>query len=230
MNRKLTIHAVILGVLVLWTMFAWSSSKSDAAAAKAAAEEAVSDGAFDPYAELRANSDPDPGVGGMIKVGVPLLITMLYGGILTALYILPMFVDRIGEEMMGSTAEVERDPLDDARAAVAEGEYSEAIQEYRKIWLADREDRFPIVEIAKIQREHLDSSAVAVSTLQEALDDHEWPEDDAAFLMFRMVEIYEKDLEDEKKVIEILEEVTEKLSGTRHAGNAAHRLRELGGA
>jgi hypothetical protein len=157
-------------------------------------------------------------------VGVPLFIAIVYGGILTVLYILPMFVDKLGEEMMGSSAEVEGDPLDDARAAVAEGDYTEAIQVYRKVWLENRENRFPVVEIAKLQRTKLESPAVAVSTLEEALDDHEWEVDDAAFLMFRIAEIYEEDLDDRDSLIATLKKVTEKLEGTRHAANAAHKL------
>ena len=228
MNKKVIVHAVIFGAFVLGTVLAWNSVKSEAAAAEEAAEEASRDGVVDPYEDVKFAENRGDSSAGMIKVGVPLIITVIYGGVLTVLYILPMFVDRIGEEMMGSSAEVERDSFHGARAAVAVGDYPEAIQEYRKVWLEHRENRFPIGEIAKIQRTHLESPVVAVSTLKEALDDHEWPEDDAAFLMFRMVDIYEEDLDDKEKVIAILKEVTETLKGTRHAGNATHKLRELG--
>ena len=81
----------------------------------------------------------------------------------------------------------------------------------------------PPCEIAKIQRVHLKNPAVAVSTLEEGLDDHEWPEDDAAFLLFRIIEIYEDDLEDRDKVVATLKRAVEELKGSRHAGNAAHK-------
>ena len=97
---------------------------------------------------------------------------------------------------MGSTAEVDADPLDEARSAVAEGEYSDAIAVYRRFLLENPESRHSLLEIAKIQRDHLISPVAAISTLEQGLDEHEWPEDDAAFLMFRIAEFSEVDLDD----------------------------------
>jgi hypothetical protein len=152
---------------------------------------------------------------------------VIYGGVLTILYVLPVLVDKVSEEMMGSTAEVDDDPLDEARAAVTEGEYADAIAVYRRYLLENPESRHSLVEIAKIQRDHLNSPAGAISTLEQGLDEYEWPEDDAAFLMFRIAEISEEDLADKDQVIAVMKRVIRELQGTRHAGNAAHRLREL---
>ena len=41
------------------------------------------------------------------------------------------------------------------------------------------------------------------------------------------IEENQEDLEDQGKAIEVMKDVVSKLSGTRHAGNATHRLREL---
>lgn len=212
---------------MLYTFVAWTSTQADSAAAEKAREEASSEDA-DPYEDLRFAEEGDGTTGAMVKVGVPLFLTVIYGGILTVLYVLPMFVDRLSQEMMGSTAEVDDDPLNDARAAVAAGDYPEAIQVYRKVWLTKPEDRYPVVEIAKIQRTQLNNPAVAVSTLKEALDEHEWEEDDQAFFLFRIAEIYEEDLEDKEKLVVTLKRAAEELEGTRHAANAQHKLRELG--
>jgi len=126
MDRKLKIHAIVLVVLVLWTMFAWDSTKSDPEGdARESNQEATTEDAYDPYAELRRGREDERGFAEMVKVGVPLLLTMVYAGFLGVFYVLPMFVDRVGEEMMGSNAEVEKDPLYDARAAVASGGGSE---------------------------------------------------------------------------------------------------------
>ncbi len=227
-NKKFLFHAIVLGLLILYTIFAYNSSKKEAEEAEIAAEEAFMNSDIDPFAEAKLAEKGDGGTSSMVKVGVPLLISVIYGGILTVLYILPSFVDKIGEEMIGSSAEVEDDPLDEARAAVAAGDYSEAIGVYRKVWLENRDERFPLVEIANIQRTKLESPVLAVSTLKEALDEHEWPEDDAAFMMFRIADIYENDLDDREGLVAILKSVTEKLDGTRHSANAAHKLRELG--
>ncbi|MCX8237769.1 MAG: hypothetical protein OSB05_03020 [Akkermansiaceae bacterium] len=227
MSKKLIVHLCILGALILYTMVAWNTSKNEGEAAEKVREEEKANRDYDPYEEVKLAEEGENSTEAMAKVGVPLLISMIYAGILVVFYVLPSLVDRVGEEMMGSTAEVEKDPLDEARSAVAVGDYPEAIRVFREVWQENPEDRFPIVEVAKIQRANLDSPAVAVSTLQEALAHHEWEVDDAAFLMFRIAEIYEEDLDDREKQIEVLERAKDELEGTRHAGNAAHKLREL---
>ena len=227
MSEKWIVHLCILGALILYTMVAWNTSKNEGVAAEKVREEEKANRDYDPYEEVKLAEEGENSTEAMAKVGVPLLISMIYAGILVVLYVLPSLVDKVGEEMMGSTAEVEEDPLDEARSAVAVGDYPEAIRVYREVWQENPEDRFPIVEVAKIQRANLDSPAVAVSTLQEALEHHEWEVDDAAFLMFRIAEIYGEDLDDREKQIEVLERAKDELKGTRHAGNAAHKLREL---
>lgn len=222
------IHCCVLGALILYTIFAWNSLQWEKAKAKEDAKEAIENGQTDHWADVKLSENRLDEAAGMVKVGIPLLISVIYAGILAVIYVLPVLVDKVGEEMMGSTAEVDDDPLDEARAAVADEEYPEAIAVYRKFWLENPDNRHPLVEIAKIQRVHLKNPAVAVSTLEEGLDDHEWPEDDAAFLLFRIIEIYEDDLEDRDKVVATLKRAVEELKGSRHAGNAAHKLGEMG--
>ena len=227
MSKKAMVHLGILGALIIYTMFAWHHVKSSREDAKEAAKEARENGTNDPWEDLKQAEGSSELAEDMIKVGIPLLVAVIYAGVLAVLYVLPSMVDRVSEEMMGSTAEVDDDPLDEARDAVEEGEYPEAIAVYRKFWLENPGKRLPILEIAKIQREHLESPAAAISTLEEGLEEHDWEEDDAAFLMFRIAEIYEEDLDDREKVTEMMERVMKELEGTRHAGNAAQKLREL---
>ena len=223
MSKKVIVQLAILGVLILYTMLAWTSSKRDQREAEKAAEEDQEEEyitGISPEDEQTADS--------MMQVGVPLMITMIYGGVLAVIYVLPMFVDKVSEELMGSSEEVGEDPLAEAKAAVADEDYPEAIRIYREIWKEDSSSRFPMVEIARLQRDKLGSPAVAVMTLGEALDAHEWEEEDAAFLIFRMIEIYGEDLNDEENVVKLLKRALEDLPGTRHAANASHQLRELG--
>jgi hypothetical protein len=223
MNKKLIVQLAILGMLILYTMIAWSSSKRDQRDAEKATEENLEEEYI-----TGISSEDGQTADSMMKVGVPLMITVIYGGVLAVIYVLPMFVDRMSEELMGSTEEVGDDPLVEARAAVSEENYPEAIRIYRKIWREDSSGRFPMVEIARIQRDKLESPAVAVMTLEEALEEHEWEEEDASFLIFRMIEIYDKDLDDKESVVRMLKRAVEELPGTRHAANATHQLRELG--
>jgi hypothetical protein len=227
MSRLGKIHCAVLGVLIIYTFIAWAGVKRDESNIKEAAKEASENGQSDPWAEVKLGEDRQNVAEGMVKVGIPLLVTVIYGGILSILYVLPVLVDKVSEEMMGSTAEVDDDPLDEARAAVTEGEYADAIAVYRRYLLENPESRHSLVEIAKIQRDHLNSPAGAISTLEQGLDEYEWPEDDAAFLMFRIAEISEEDLADKDQVIAVMKRVIRELKGTRHAGNAAHKLREL---
>ncbi|MEJ6581868.1 MAG: hypothetical protein QNL33_02380 [Akkermansiaceae bacterium] len=223
MNKKLIVQLAILGMLILYTMIAWSSSKRDQRDAEKATEENLEEEYI-----TGISSEDGQTADSMMKVGVPLMITVIYGGVLAVIYVLPMFVDRMSEELMGSTEEVGDDPLVEARAAVSEENYPEAIRIYREIWREDSSGRFPMVEIARIQRDKLESPAVAVMTLEEALEEHEWEEEDASFLIFRMIEIYDKDLDDKESVVRMLKRAVEELPGTRHAANATHQLRELG--
>lgn len=222
MSKKLIVHLSILGILILYTLFAWSGNKRDQEAAAKAAE-----GNLEEDYITGISAEDGQTMDSMMRVGVPLMITMIYGGVLAVIYVLPMFVDRMSEELMGSTEEVGEDALAAARAAVAEEDYPEAIRIYREIWRNDSSSRFPMLEIARIQREKLESPAVAVATLGEALDAHEWEDDDSAFFMFRMIEIYDEDLDDRESVVRILKRVAEDLPGTRHAANAMHQLRDL---
>lgn len=223
MNKKLLIHLSILGALILYTLSAWSGAKkAEAELEKKADEELAEEGYITGISE-----ESEQTADSMVKVGVPMFITMIYGGVLVVIYVLPMFVDRMSEELMGSSEEVGDDPLVQAKAAVADEDYQEAIRLYREIWKEDPSDRFPMLEIAKIQREKLDSGVVAVMTLNEALEGYDWEVDDAAFLLFRMIDIYEEDLDDKEAVVRLLKKAVKDFPETRHAANAMHKLREL---
>ena len=227
MSKLVKIHCGVLSVLIIYTFIAWSGVKRDENSLREAEKKASENRQSDPWSEVNFGENRQDAVEGMVKVGIPLLVTVIYGGVLTILYVLPVLVDKVSEEMMGSTAEVDDDPLDEARAAVAEGEYADAIAVYRRYLLENPESRHSLGEIAKIQRDHLNSPAGAISTLEQGLDEYEWSEDDAAFLMFRIAEISEEDLTDKNQVIAVMKRVIRELQGTRHAGNAAHKLREL---
>lgn len=228
MSKKAIVHGVILAALVIYTIIAWNSVKREEQEAKEARKEAAANGETDHWADVKMGQNRQKTAEGMIKVGIPLLVSVIYAGVLAVLYLLPALVDKVGEEMMGSTAMVDDDPLDEARAAVAAGEFPDAIAVYRKYWLANPGERHALTEMAKIQRVYLESPAVAVSTLEEGLDEYDWSQDDAAFLMFRIAEIYEEDLNDQEQVIAVMKRAVEELEGTRHGGNAVQKLRELG--
>ena len=225
MNKKFLIHMMILLVMIIVTIGSWARANAKAEQEKKDAEEAFVN---DDYAETYIGDEADRTGNVMIATALPFMITVLYAGILGVTYFLPAAVEKVSEEVYGSTEEIDEDGMHDARAAFAKGEYTEAIRLYREVWERDKANRFPIVEVAKIQHDNLESPSLAVDTLREALESNDWRENDAAFFMFRIADIYEHDLEQHEGAIQILRQVIEELPGGRHAANATHKLRELG--
>lgn len=231
MDRKLIIHLSVLVLLACFTFFVWSSKQtSKEEAAEKERQELIEEEEYEDeeWDDIALTKEQDDTADAMMATAIPLFITVIYAGFLVIAYLLPAFVDRMSEEMYGSTQEVEDDPLHDARTAFAQGDYPAAIALYRSVWNEDKDDRFPIVEIAKIQRDNLKNPAVAVETLREALESKEWRENDAAFFMFRIADIYENDLQNHEGCVSILQQVISDLPETRHAANATHKLREMG--
>ncbi|MGE9267562.1 MAG: tetratricopeptide repeat protein [Verrucomicrobiales bacterium] len=221
MSKKTTIHVAILAILVCITLIVWQKAESEKSRRLAEKRE-------DEMEILLDRSEAVEEGNVMVKVAVPMVITVAYAGFLVVVYVLPYFVDRFTEEALGSTEEVEDDPLHDARAYTAQGDYEEAIRSYREVFEQNPDDRLPIVEISKLQREKLGDPQGAVDTLKGALESKEWRENDAAFFMFRISEIYEQELDNHEGAVAILTQVTEEFPETRHSANATHKLRELG--
>lgn len=149
-------------------------------------------------------------------------------GILFVLQILPAIAHKFTHAIYDSGEMVEVDPMHTARSLFAQGDYEGAIEAFREVAAADPGNRFPWVEIAKIQRDNLKNSHAAVESLRQALEGNEWEVDDAAFFMFRLAEIYNEDLENLDTAAQILQQVCELFPETRHAANARHKLQEFG--
>jgi len=149
-------------------------------------------------------------------------------GIFFVFQILPAIAHRFTHAIYDSAEMVEQDPMHDARSLFAQGEYEASIEAFREAADNDPMNRFPWVEIAKIQRDHLHQPQAAVVTLQEALEAHEWEVNDAAYFMFRLAELYDEDLDNRNIAAQILEQVCLEFPETRHAANARHKLHDWG--
>jgi len=156
-----------------------------------------------------------------------LLLAGLYSGIMFVLYILPTITEKATTAVLDSGELVETDPLHDARAAYARGDYEVAIEVYRNFAAEDPYNRLPWVEVAKIQHDNLEDSEAAAATLREALESHEWPINDAAYFMGRLSEIYLNDLDSQEACISILNQMIEIFPETRHSANATHKLNDI---
>lgn len=164
----------------------------------------------------------------MFTLGPLVLCIVIYAAILFIIYVLPNIVHRATHQIYDSGEMIEADPLHDARSLFAQGDYEGAISSFRTVAEENTGDRYPWVEIAKIQSVNQEDPDAAIATLKEALSSYDWMEKDAAFMMFRVAELYEKDKEDLETTKDILNQIAEMFPETRHSANATHRLRELG--
>lgn len=149
-------------------------------------------------------------------------------GIVFVIHVLPAIAHRFTHAVYDSAEMVEKDPMHDARAKVAQGDWEGAIEAFRAAAAADPLNRLPYVEISKIQLEQLEDAPAAVDTLRHAIEDQEWQENDAAYLMFRLAEIYDSNMEDRMSAGTIMQQVIDQFPETRHSANARHKLREWG--
>lgn len=229
MNRKAIIHLCIFTALACLTVIIWIQTAEEPEVPVNEEEVELVENLMGEW--VPADQEEESGLGGsgrMLIRGFMFLTVGLYGAAMFIVYGLPNLVHRATHEMYGSGAEVEDDPLHDARAMFAQGDYEGAIGVYRTVAESTPDDRFPWVEIAKIQNDNLEDTDAAIATLREGLESHEWSVNNAAFFMFRMAELYEKEKEDMMTSIQLLQQVVELFPDTRHSANATHRLREFG--
>ena len=160
-----------------------------------------------------------------------ILLTFLSAGFLGVLFVsfvLPVIAHKFTHAIYDSGERVERDPMHDAHSLLAQGNYIAAIDAFKEAAKADPLNRLPWVEIAKIQRTHLKDSDAAILTLRSALEGQEWQMNDAAYLLFRLAELYDEDREDRTTAAAIMMQVMEEFPETRHSANARHRMHEWG--
>lgn len=149
------------------------------------------------------------------------------GGFLAVKYFIPWLGDAIGTALFSSGEQVGEDPSLKAAAKLAQGDYEGAIAEHEKNFAQDPTQVFPIGEIAKICADKLHDPARALHVLSSHLQARDWPEDDAAFLRFRMVDMEIDKRHDYAAARALLEKIMLDFPDSRHRANAHHRLNEL---
>ena len=173
------------------------------------------------------NTDSKDGTSAVYQLPVLMLAGVYLGG-LFIMYLLPAITDKATHMLYNSGEQVEHDPLYDARAAHARGDYDDAIAVYLSVTHTDPENRLPWVEIAKIQHNYLEDPDAAIFTLRNALESRDWAVNDAAYFMNRLSEIYIEDKDDKESGVNMLHQIIETFPETRHSANATHKLREMG--
>jgi len=149
------------------------------------------------------------------------------GGIIAVKYLLPWIGDAIGESMYSSGEQLEQDGLMKAAACISQGDFEGALAHYQKMIEEKPEDPFPAAEMAKVHAERLGDPQTAVEVLSNHLQSRAWSVDDAAFLLFRLVEVQTNHLHDFAAARTTLEQVIASYPNTRHSANAHHKITEL---
>jgi tetratricopeptide (TPR) repeat protein len=156
-----------------------------------------------------------------------ILLTFLNTGVIGVffvIYVLPFFAQRVSHSIFDSAEVLEKDFMRDARSLVAQGEYQRAIESFKQCARAEPLNRLPWMEIGKIQEVYLADPAAAIETLQHALDQQEWPMEDACYFLFRLADLYYGAIGDRAAAVAIMNQVIEQFPDTRHSGNAHHKL------
>lgn len=219
----------IFGLLAAGGWMWFSSSGKEVVRLEKQAEEYRMDGEEDEAAKLAAEINGKTGERTFQGILLSFLSAGLFG-VLFVVEVLPLMAQKMTHSVFDSGEKVERDPLHDARSLMAQGEYEGAIIALRAASAKDPTNRMPWTEIAKIQAEKLHDPAASIETLRQALETQPWPEEDAAFLMFRLADVYRESLSDTESATAILNQVARQFPGTRHAANATHRLHEWSAA
>jgi tetratricopeptide (TPR) repeat protein len=219
---------VVMAIAVAFSWFKFVAAEKKLEEDKQAQIELRNSGEDD---ELAAKMDNDIKSRQNEKTFTGILLAFLTAGlvgIIFVIHVLPAIAHRFTHAVYDSAEMVEKDPMHDARAKVAQGDWDGAIEAFRAAAAADPLNRLPYVEISKIQLDHLEDPQAAVDTLRHAIEGQEWQENDAAYLMFRLAEIYETSLGEHQSASTIMTQVIEQFPETRHSANARHKLREWG--
>lgn len=153
----------------------------------------------------------------------------LYFGLLAVFYVLPALSQKAAQAMFADPDEkTEPSILQEARALVAQGDYENAIIAYRKSIIAEPSNRLAWTDMAKLQATKLQQPTLAIASLREAYEEHEWSDEDASHLLFRISEWQFDECDDREAGIKTLREVIEDFPRSRFSANAMSQLRELG--
>lgn len=220
MNPKLKIHLNIFAILVVITTIIYYASS-----APPTEEKEYIDNDFRALEELR--DDNSQFLGTIKSTAIPFVATLLYGSFLAYTYAFPYFAERMSDGVYEPHNLESEDLLFQAQKEVTDGDYTQAIANYREILKRDHSDSKAVMAIAEIQRKHLNKSRQAIDGLKQTLDEREWSSDETTKMLSYIAEIYEVDFCDHVKAILILEGIVKDFPESRYAANAAAKIKEF---
>lgn len=224
---KIVFHFILL-LLTLYSWSAFTDRGRELDRLREQLEEVVNEG--DSKKQAAALEDKIVGVEGEKLIYGLLLTLMSCGvvGIFVGVYLIPFVAQKATHAIYDSGEKVEQvhDDMREARSLIAQGEFPAAVEALGRVVGEDPGNRMAWAEMARIHRQQLEDPGSAIAVLHEALTAHEWPVDDAAFLLFRVAEIHDQDLGDRMMARAVMQQVIEQFPQTRHSANATHKLHE----
>lgn len=226
MGKKIFLFSFVIILAVAWSFFHKSGENLERLDEQISELQSQGDPLLKALALSRQYTEVE---GQRIFLGILLtLLTTGFVGIFSALYFLPWFAQKMTNSIYSSDEEIENDGLRHARVFMAKGKWEDAIHAFREASLKNPLNRTPYLEIAKIQKNQLGNPEAALQTFRSALENEVWSPDDAAFFMFRMVEMYDQDLGERGAAVILLEQIIEQFPATRYSANATTKLDEWG--
>jgi TolA-binding protein len=147
-------------------------------------------------------------------------------GFVMVSWVVPLLGDLISGATFSSGEKAGPSPYARAISLTTTGQYVEAVIEFQRLAAADPTDRYPVMELVKLQLGKLENVDAAILTLQNALA-QEWPEKDGAFFSQRLADLYQDEKGESARAKEILHSIIAKYPASPAAGNATHRIREI---
>lgn len=167
--------------------------------------------------------------GGWRNAGIMftwMVLAAVVTGAVVLKWVAPMVGDKIGESFYDAPEKAEMNPTQKAIALITRGNYSGALEAFRKITEDEPQNRFAVVEMAKLLHDKLGHPEAAVEVYEEAAT-RDWPEDDKCFFLLKLADLHATDRQDFARARHFLEQVQSEFPGSRHAANAHHKMREI---
>ncbi len=177
-------------------------------------------------ASPETTQEPPGGYINRVWFFIYIMIVALTLGVITLKWVIPTIGDRVAESFYSAPEKAGQTELQKAMALVAQGEYHKALAAFGRLLETTPHDRQAVLEMAKIYQTKLEDMDSAVEVLEKAAAG-DWPEDDKSFFILRLADLHASERGDFAKAREWLNRLIETYPGSRHAGNAQHKLQEL---
>ena len=169
---------------------------------------------------------PRGGYRNQITLFTYIIVISVIGGVMALKWLVPAIGDRVADSFYSSPEASEQTATQKAMALVAQGEYQKALTAFEKILAQTPNDRFAVAEMVRLHQDKLGDTEAAVRVLEAAVAG-EWPEDDKCFFLLRLADLQAGQRLDFVRARELLAQVQQEFPGSRHAANAARKLREI---